>query len=340
MPWAHLGSTLLASFLASLVECVEALTIVLAVGVVRGWRDALMGTAAALATLLLIVLTCRGALAALPVDLVRSVIGALLLLFGLRWLRKAILRAAGILELHDESAAYARQVRAMRAASGARGWDAVASGAAFKIVMLEGVEVIFIVTAIGANGESMQAAAAGALAALAAVILLGATLHRPLARIPENALKFAVAVLLSAFGSFWVGEGSGFTWPGGDAALGALIGAYLLIAAALVAGCRWAAGSRAARAPAADQGNAAPAAGAPAAPAGPGAALGGVLRTLLHLFVDDGALAAGVLLWIGAARYAQGHQLAPVDRPLLWAVVFTLGFAALLAYSVLRRARR
>jgi uncharacterized membrane protein len=227
---------MLAAFLASLVEFVEALTVVLAVGTVRGWRPALIGTILALAVLLALVAVLGPALTRIPLDLVQLVVGTLLLLFGMRWLRKAILRAAGVIALHDETAAFARETQRLRRQGrnpGAR-LDTVAVAAAFKIVMLEGIEVVFIVIAVGAAGRMLVPAGIGALAALALVILLGAAIHRPLARLPENALKFTVGVLLSAFGTFWAGKGIGVVWPGGDGALAALVAAFLVAALLLV----------------------------------------------------------------------------------------------------------
>jgi uncharacterized membrane protein len=230
--WAHAGPSIVAAFLASLVEFVEALTVVLAVATVRGWRPALTGTGFGLAALALLVAVLGPALARIPLDLVQLVVGALLLLFGLRWLRKAILRAAGVVALHDEDAAFAAETATLR-----RG-DAVGIATAFKIVMLEGIEVVFIVVAIGAAGGLLVPASLGAAAALLVVIALGAALHRPLARIPENALKFAVGVLLAAFGTFWAGEGIGITWPGEDWAVLGLIAGFALVALATVPLCR------------------------------------------------------------------------------------------------------
>jgi uncharacterized membrane protein len=224
---------------------VEALTIVLAVGSVRGWRDALAGTAAALAVLVAIVLLLGSALARIPLEIVQLVVGTLLLLFGLRWLRKAILRAAGVIPLRDEAAAFAAEAETMRLLQGRRGWDKVAFFSCFNITMLEGVEVVFIVIAIGAGGVgSMLPAALGALAALLVVIVLGFALHRPLASVPENTLKFAVGVLLSAFGTFWVGEGIGIDWPGADWALVALAAGFLATSGAAVSICSAVARSR------------------------------------------------------------------------------------------------
>jgi uncharacterized membrane protein len=214
-----------AAFLASIVEGVEALTVVLAVGSVRGWRGALAGAGAGLAVLLLLVAIFGPALALVPLGLVQLVVGTLLLLFGMRWLRKAILRAAGVLPLHDEAAAFAKQTKAMQV-SGAReaGFDRVGFAAAFQITMLEGVEVVFIVVAVGAGGVGLMfPAALGAVAALLLVVLLGVIVHKPLSRVPENQLKFVVGVLLSSFGAFWAGEGMGLAWPGDDWSILALV---------------------------------------------------------------------------------------------------------------------
>jgi len=230
-----------AAFLASLVECVEALTVVLAVGSVRGWRSALAGAAAALATLAVIVAVLGPSLTRIPLHMIQLVVGAMILLFGLRWLRKAILRAAGLIPLHDEAAAFAKNEAAMRTriTKAARGWDRIAFAAAFHITMLEGTEVVFIVVALGAGGIGLLLpAAVGATVALVTVVALGLALHRPLARVPENTLKFLVGVLLSAFGTFWVGEGAGLIWPGLDLAIPFLAGAYLTIALCLVPMCR------------------------------------------------------------------------------------------------------
>jgi len=239
LDWTHAGPSLVAAFLASLVEFVEALTVVLAVGVVRGWRPALLGTGFGLAVLFLLVILLGPALARIPLDIVQLAVGTLLLLFGLRWLRKAILRAAGVIPLHDEAQAFAAETAVLRqgAASGIA-WDWVAIAAAFKIVMLEGIEVVFIVIAIGAAGGLLLPASVGAVAALLVVVLLGIVLHRPLASIPENALKFVVGVLLSAFGTFWVGEGIGAAWPEADWSILALIAGFLAVALMIVPLCR------------------------------------------------------------------------------------------------------
>ncbi len=231
---------MLAAFLAALVECVEALTVVLAVGSVRGWTSVLNGAAAALAVLFCILATLGHALTRVPLHLLQGVVGALLLLFGLRWLRKAILRSAGYIALHDEAAAFAKRTAAMhQLGRHTGGWDAVAFGAAFQITMLEGTEVIFIVIAIGSGGAGLLLPASlGALAALVLVAALGFVLHRPLARVPENALKYLVGVVLSAFGTFWVGEGMGLHWPGGDFVIVMLVAAYFGVACSATISCR------------------------------------------------------------------------------------------------------
>ena len=239
--WTRAGTTVVAAFLASLVECVEALTVVLAVGSVRGWRSALTGAGAALAVLATVVAAMGPWLRKIPLHVVQFVVGTMVLLFGLRWLRKAILRAAGRIPLHDEAAAFAKSTAEMRsgAARSGNGLDRVALAAAFNITMLEGTEVVFLVIALGAGGTGLLLpASVGALCALLVVVGLGVALHRPLARVPENTLKFVVGVLLSGFGTFWVGEGAGFRWPGDDAAILILVVAYLAIALALLPVCR------------------------------------------------------------------------------------------------------
>jgi uncharacterized membrane protein len=230
--WEHLAPTVLASFFASMVEFVEALTVMLAVGAVRGWRGALSGAAAALAVLMVLIAALGPALRAIPLEWVQVLVGAMLLLFGLRWLRKACLRAAGIIPLHDEAAAFAKETERLRIHGGAApGFDRIGFGAAFQITMLEGMEVVFIVIAIGAGGAGLLLPAGlGALAALVVVIVLGLAVHRPLSQIPENTLKFIVGVLLSAFGAFWFGEGAGVAWPGGDGAILGLIAGFAAVA--------------------------------------------------------------------------------------------------------------
>jgi Ca2+/H+ antiporter, TMEM165/GDT1 family len=237
--WAHAGPSIAAAFLASLVECVEALTVVLAVGVTRGWRPALAGAGLGVGVLSALILALGPALVRIPLELVQLVVGTLLLLFGLRWLRKAVLRAAGVIPLHDERLAFTAEVSALKMIGGSVGaLDPVGIGTAFKIVLLEGIEVVFIVIAVGAAGGLLVPAGIGAAAALGVVIALGLLVHRPLAQIPENALKFLVGVLLAAFGTFWAGEGAGLDWPGADWSVLALIAGFALAAGVSAALCR------------------------------------------------------------------------------------------------------
>jgi len=234
MSWTIAGPAILASFLASLVEAVEAFTIVLAVASVRGWRPALAGAAAGLILLVLLVSVFGEAIVGASLHWLQLAIGILLLAFGLRWLRKAILRAAGIIALHDETRIFANQVGLLRAqeALPVQRFDWLAGLAAGKAVVVEGLEIVFIVLAVGAGRGLILPASLGALAACAIVALAGAALRKPLARVPENALKFCVGIMLSAFGLFWTGEGLGVVWPGGDLAIAGF--AALLLAAALI----------------------------------------------------------------------------------------------------------
>ncbi len=226
---AQIGPVITAVFLASLVEAVEALTIVLAVATVRGWRPAGVGALAGLLSLAVIVLALGPALEIVPLRLLQAVIGILLLLFGMRWLRKAILRAAGVIPLHDEDKAFAKTTAELQreGAAAAQRADWLAGIASYKAVLLEGLEVVFIVIAVSAGRGLLVPASVGALAACALVAGAGLILYRPLARVPENTLKFAVGVMLSAFGLFWTGEGLGVPWPGEDLAIVAFIVLFL-----------------------------------------------------------------------------------------------------------------
>ena len=240
MIWTTAATAVSAAFLSSLVEAVEALTIVLAVASVRGWRPAGLGAAAGLALLALIVLVLGPLLDRIPLYLLQIVIGVLLLLFGMRWLRKAILRAAGVIPLHDEMLAFAHETEELheQARRHERRLDWLAGTAAFKAVVLEGLEVVFIVIAVGAGRGLMLPASLGALAACLLTCGAGLAIHRPLARVPENTLKFAVGVLLSAFGVFWLGEGLGVPWPGGDLAILLFVAIFLIVALTAVAAAR------------------------------------------------------------------------------------------------------
>lgn len=229
-------STVSAAFLGSFVEVVEAFTIVLAVGLTRGWRPALTGAALALALLAALVLAFGPLLALVPITVLQFTVGVLLILFGMRWLRKAILRSVGIVPLHDEEAAFSKETAALRQQAGDRRADYLAGLAAFKAVLLEGVEVVFIVIAVGgAHGQTLNAGL-GALAAFVLVMIIGLAVHRPLARVPENALKFVVGVMLTSFGIFWTGEAIGADWPGADLTLLAIFAVIALASFAIV---RW-----------------------------------------------------------------------------------------------------
>ena len=215
----------LGSFLASAVEMVEALTIVLGVGIVRGWRSTLVGVAAASVALALLIAAIGPALGNVPIDALRLVVGALLLVFGLQWLRKAILRASGFEALHDEEEAF-REERERAAAAGTErraGLDWYAFTVSFKGVLLEGLEVVFIVIAFGTAHDRLGLAVLGAAAAVAVVLVAGVVVRGPLERVPENAIKFAVGLLLTSFGCFWAAEGAGADWPGNEISLLGLI---------------------------------------------------------------------------------------------------------------------
>jgi uncharacterized membrane protein len=233
---AHTGTAVTAAFLASLVEAVEALTIVLAVATVRGWRPAGRGALAGLVVLVLIVVALGPLLDRVPLHLLKLAIGILLLLFGMRWLRKAILRSAGLIPLHDEAMAFATGTAELReqARRHEARLDRLAALASFKAVLLEGLEVVFVVIALGAGGGRLVAASVGALAACLLVAGAGFVVHRPLARVPENTLKFAVGVMLAAFGIFWTGEGLGVVWPGADLAIVAFAVLFLAVGRAAI----------------------------------------------------------------------------------------------------------
>jgi uncharacterized membrane protein len=231
----HSVLLVVAAFLACTVEMVEALTIVLAVAVTRGWRSAGWGVAAALGGLVVIVAALGPALAHLPIDALRLVVGTVLLVFGLQWLRKAVLRASGLKALHDEEAIYEAEVASLRASGERAKQDWYAFTVAFKGVFLEGLEVAFIVVTFGGTQRNVGLAAIGAAAALVVVLIAGMIMHAPLTRVPENTLKFGVGVMLTSFGIFWSAEGAGINWPGADASLLAVIAFVVVVAFGLVA---------------------------------------------------------------------------------------------------------
>jgi uncharacterized membrane protein len=233
MSWSTAGLAS-STLLASAVEFVEAFTIVLAMGLTRGWRSAIAGTVAALVLLAGVAAFSGYALVNwFPESLLQFIVGSLLLVFGLQWLRKAILRASGLKAMHDEDATFREETEAARRAGTETkaGLDWFGFVVSFKGVFLEGLEVIFIVITFGLNAHSMPTAIVGAAIGGAIVLVAGIVLHRPLARVPENTIKFAVGLLLSTFGTFWAVEGLGvfkaqsesLEWPGGDAALLALL---------------------------------------------------------------------------------------------------------------------
>jgi uncharacterized membrane protein len=230
----------LSVFLACTVEAVEALTIVLAVGATRSWRSAMYGVGAAVLALAAVVGALGPAITSMPIDTLRLVVGGLLIVFGMQWLRKAVLRAAGLKALHDEEAAFAAETAAARDAESRlmRGIDTYSFVISFKGVLLEGLEVAVIVLTFGANQHKIGLAAAAAGVAVALVVLAGVAVRAPLARVPENTLKFAVGVMLTSFGIFWGAEGAGASWPGNDAALLVIIPGLALAAIAMVARLR------------------------------------------------------------------------------------------------------
>ena len=240
----HTSSTLvlvLAVFGASLVEMVEALTLVVAAGVSRGWRSALEGAAAAALLLgVLVVVVGIPLVRYIPLDALRVVVGALLLVLGLSWLRKAILRSSGHKAMHDEDEIYAETLAELGTSGDAQGGDgqrgnaeAVTPGrhrrdsvgfmVAFKGVFLEGTEVVIIVISLGAAQHRLGLAALSAAAAVLVVTIVGLVVARQLSEIPENTIKTAVGVMLTSFGVFWVGEGAGIHWPGSDLAIPVLV---------------------------------------------------------------------------------------------------------------------
>jgi uncharacterized membrane protein len=224
------------AFLASAVEMVEALTIVLGVGVVRGWRSTLIGAGSAFVVLAVLVAALGPALSHIPIDALRLVVGALLLAFGLQWLRKAILRSSGFVALHDEDVAF-RSEREQAAAAGTEmraGLDWYSFTVAFKGVLLEGLEVVFIVISFGSAQDALGPAAAGAAAAFVVVVAAGILAQGPLSRVPENTIKFAVGLLLTSFGCFWGAEGAGVDWPGDEVSLLGVIAFFVVLSFALV----------------------------------------------------------------------------------------------------------
>jgi uncharacterized membrane protein len=228
---------ILTVFIACVVEAVEALTIVLAAGITREWKSTFQGVGAALIVLAAVTAAVGPAIGDLPLTGLRVAVGALLLIFGLQWLRKAVLRATGYKALHDEASAYRREVAAARQAAvekkrGVSDWYAFTL--AFKGVLLEGLEVVFIVITFGDNQKNIGAAVIGAAAAIIVVTAGGIAVRAPLTKVPENWMKLAVGVMLTSFGTFWGAEGAGVAWPGNDAALLVVVPVVALAAAACI----------------------------------------------------------------------------------------------------------
>jgi uncharacterized membrane protein len=227
----------LTAFLASAVEAVEALTVVLAVGVTQGWRSSLIGAGTATLALAAVIVALGPALSLMPIDILRVIVGTLLLVFGLQWLRKAILRAGRYKALRDEAGLYRAELAKAQAAGTTirAGMDWYAFTLAFKGVFLEGLEVAFIVLAFGTSQGSIPLAALGAGIALVLVVAVAALVHQPLSRVPENTMKFAVGLMLATFGIFWSVEGTGMAWPGADVALLGILAFLTLVSLGLVA---------------------------------------------------------------------------------------------------------
>ncbi|MGH3794503.1 MAG: COG4280 domain-containing protein [Pseudonocardiaceae bacterium] len=226
-----------AVFLACMVEAVEALTIVLAAGTSRDWGSAIIGVGSGVAVLTLVVAVLGPALTAVPLGGLRLVVGGLLLIFGLQWLRKAILRASGFKALHDEDAIFRTELAAAQAAASERRGvvaDWYSFTLSFKGVLLEGLEVVFIALTFGANQQNIPLAAIAAVAAVVVVTVTGIAVRAPLARVPENTMKLVVGIMLTSFGIFWGAEGAGAQWPTADGALLALVPAVALFALALI----------------------------------------------------------------------------------------------------------
>jgi uncharacterized membrane protein len=246
---------ILTVFVACAVEAVEALTIVLATGITREWRSTFQGMAVALVTLAVITAALGPAISYLPLTALRLVVGALLTIFGLQWLRKAVLRATGYKALHDEASAYLREVAAAKSATreskrGVSDWYSFTL--AFKGVLLEGLEVVFIVITFGENQKNIGAAVIGAAAAIIVVTVVGIVVKAPLTKVPENWMKFSVGVMLTSFGTFWGAEGAGVAWPGNDAALLVLVPVVALVGLAYIVWLRSRKGAAAAPAKASE----------------------------------------------------------------------------------------
>ncbi len=218
-----------ASFLASFVEFVEALTIILAVGLTRGWKTSIAGGIAGIAVLAILVAIFGPSIQLIPIHWMQLGVGFIVLIFGGRWLIKAVKRSAGIIPLHDEAKIYDREVKFLSQQKSAARFDVVGFLTSFKAVLVEGLEVVFVVVTTGGLGRNLSAAVVGASMACVIVLMLGLIAHKPLTKIPENTFKYAVGVMLTAFGIFWIGEGFGISWPGDDLFILAFVIVILLV---------------------------------------------------------------------------------------------------------------
>ena len=240
MGWVYLGPTVYSAFAGTFVEFLEALTVILAVGASRGWRSALAGSALAILLLLALLAVLGGGMRNIPLQPLQLLLGGLTLLFGMRWLRKVMLRMAGVIPLRNESLVYARQRSAFEPIGRCDGyWDREAISATFRVTLLEGVEASYVVLAVGtAASAGMAPALLGAAAALLTVCLLGLLLRKPVVAIPDNVLKLGVGISLCSLGTFWIGEGEAVAWPGGSWSLLVLLTGYATAAAVGTAWCR------------------------------------------------------------------------------------------------------
>jgi len=225
-------ATLTATFLAAAVEVIEMVLIVVGVGAVRGWRSTLIGAGAGLVLLAGIIVAVGSALTGLPIDTLRLFIGALLLIFGLQWLRKGIRRVAA----NGFAGSGEEQVEAREEGAGGIDWTSFVL--AFKGVSLEGLEIAFIVVSFGATSGHLTTAVIGAAAAIVILGVAGAAAHRWVQRIPRSALQLVVGTMLGSFGTFWAAEGAGVSWPGSDLSILWLLALYVVVAISYIAALR------------------------------------------------------------------------------------------------------
>lgn len=323
-----------AVFLASAVEMVEALTIILAVGITRGWRTALEGMIAAFAVLAAIVIAFGPALVRyVPLDLLRSVVGVILLIFGLQWLRKAIFRASGLKMKRNEDAVFESQVRDLSLVSPQVGRDMVGFTVAFKGVFIEGLEVVIIVLTLGSSSHNLGLASFAAVAAILVVAAVGLAVSRQLSSVPENAMKLSVGLMLVSFGTFWGGEGLGLAWPGSDLMIPVLLAVYGTVTFLMV---KLISTRRPVPTAAISKGGDAQSAGSAPAGSWPIRAVRGFLHFWWDFLVGDTPeLFVGTLLIVGVLELLQ-HAAAPM---IVEVVMVPLLVLVLLNGTVLKEAR-